>query len=612
MTRDTASRSQLVWLVVVALASPRALLLSEDGRAAYSPGMTASMVFLGFGKYARADKIYALEPITGDERGGGRRTRVWVEGLAEPLVASRTERTILHDMGHEAGDSVLLDGALDLAERLAAAAEEGRVDLGDLGRRARKAARRDRAAERDRAALLTRASTASSSATSLEVARELVGWTLLMDGVGGVIVETEAYAPDDPASHSLPRATPRNATMFGPAGRALRLPLVRDPLVRERRLRRGGRRRGRAPAGARADAGLDAMRDRRGLDDPRLLCSGPGRLTQALGISGEHDGLAARPAAVRAGAARCEGRRRRVARASGSRVPSSQPVALLARRVYVREPSPTTSLTRSPGRPRRPGSGDCWRTVPVRARARSAPAAAASAAPPRAARREARADEVREQRRSAPSTPRSSRRRSPRARPRADPGSTTSPGSVPAFAGAYTTFAASGCCGEPRLRAARRSCRRRAGPSTSFGLQSAFSSGPSPEKYDDEPCAAAVAVVVLPLAVALRPPTSRRRPDTGASRTTASVGLVDLLHELLPDQRRKRPAGDRLAPELREHRAEARPDSRPRRRRRARACSRRTTRRRSCPSSPSCRRPAGRESRRAGPSRADDVLEDVW
>ncbi len=96
------------------------------------------MVFLGFGKYARADKIYALEPLTGDDRGGGRRTRVWVDGVSEPLVAARTERTILHDMGHEAGDSALLDGALDLAERLAAAAEDGRVDLGDLGRRARK------------------------------------------------------------------------------------------------------------------------------------------------------------------------------------------------------------------------------------------------------------------------------------------------------------------------------------------------------------------------------------------------------------------------------------------------------------------------------------------
>jgi hypothetical protein len=102
--------------------------------------MTTSprMVFLGFGKFARADKIYALEPLRGDERGEGRRTRVWVEGMSSPIVASRTERTILHDMGQEAGDTVLLDGALDLAERLAAAAEEGRVDLGDLGRRARK------------------------------------------------------------------------------------------------------------------------------------------------------------------------------------------------------------------------------------------------------------------------------------------------------------------------------------------------------------------------------------------------------------------------------------------------------------------------------------------
>jgi hypothetical protein len=96
------------------------------------------MVFLGFGKYARADKIYALEPLRGDERGGGRRTKVWIEGVETPVVASRTERTILHDMGHEGGDSAVLDQALDLAERLASAAEEGRVDLGDLGRRARR------------------------------------------------------------------------------------------------------------------------------------------------------------------------------------------------------------------------------------------------------------------------------------------------------------------------------------------------------------------------------------------------------------------------------------------------------------------------------------------
>ena len=59
------------------------------------------MVFLGFGKYVRADRIYALEPIVGEERGNGRRTLVWVEGMAEPMVASRTQETILEEMGAE-------------------------------------------------------------------------------------------------------------------------------------------------------------------------------------------------------------------------------------------------------------------------------------------------------------------------------------------------------------------------------------------------------------------------------------------------------------------------------------------------------------------------------
>jgi hypothetical protein len=59
----------------------------------------ANMVFLGFGKYVRADKIYAVEPLVDDERGSGARTRVWVEGIPEPIVASRTERAILGEMG---------------------------------------------------------------------------------------------------------------------------------------------------------------------------------------------------------------------------------------------------------------------------------------------------------------------------------------------------------------------------------------------------------------------------------------------------------------------------------------------------------------------------------
>ena len=97
------------------------------------------MVALGFGKFARADRIFALERIAGEERGDGRRTRVWIDGVAEPLIASRTEGTILRDMGQESAIAAPeLDEALDLAARLAAAADAGRVDLSDLGRRARR------------------------------------------------------------------------------------------------------------------------------------------------------------------------------------------------------------------------------------------------------------------------------------------------------------------------------------------------------------------------------------------------------------------------------------------------------------------------------------------
>jgi hypothetical protein len=104
----------------------------------HAMAVESRMVFLGFGKFARADKIYALEPLRGDQRGDGRRTNVWVEGIDGPIVASRTERTILHDMGQDpATPSPIVDEALDLAERLVAAADAGRVDLGDLGRRAR-------------------------------------------------------------------------------------------------------------------------------------------------------------------------------------------------------------------------------------------------------------------------------------------------------------------------------------------------------------------------------------------------------------------------------------------------------------------------------------------
>ena len=109
------------------------------------------MVFLGFGKYVRADRIYALEPLRGDERGGGRRTRVWVEGIPEPIVASRTERWILLEMGQrDAFATPLLEEALGFAQRVVSDAErvgpllrrsirvEAGVDLDDLARRGRR------------------------------------------------------------------------------------------------------------------------------------------------------------------------------------------------------------------------------------------------------------------------------------------------------------------------------------------------------------------------------------------------------------------------------------------------------------------------------------------
>ena len=119
----------------------------------------------------------------------------------------------------------------------------------------------------------------------------MIGWTLLVDGVGGVVVETEAYRQDDPASHSYSGLTARNEVMFGPAGRLLRVPLLRDPLVRQHRLRPAGRGRGGADPGARADA-----RDRDDAGAARARAdsrSGPGKVGQALADRAAPNGVPA-------------------------------------------------------------------------------------------------------------------------------------------------------------------------------------------------------------------------------------------------------------------------------------------------------------------------------
>ena len=123
-----------------------------------------------------------------------------------------------------------------------------------------------------------------------EVAPELIGATLLVDGVGGPIVEVEAYDQDDPASHSFRGQTARNAVMFGPPGHAYVYRSYGVHWCVNLVCAGPGRAEAALVRALKPERGLELMRARRGVDAERALCSGPGKLCQALAVTRANNG----------------------------------------------------------------------------------------------------------------------------------------------------------------------------------------------------------------------------------------------------------------------------------------------------------------------------------
>ena len=124
-----------------------------------------------------------------------------------------------------------------------------------------------------------------------EVAPELIGATLLVDGVGGTIVEVEAYDQDDPASHGYRGMTARTASMFGPPGHAYVYRSYGVHWCLNLVCAAAGRAEAALVRALEPTRGLESMRKRRSVEAERALCSGPGKLCQALGITRADDGL---------------------------------------------------------------------------------------------------------------------------------------------------------------------------------------------------------------------------------------------------------------------------------------------------------------------------------